>query len=249
MDFYQKIFKGQFDLARRDIKEKNVPEFDEQLFTRFFDALHGKPISEMEASSNHQEINEERSLLMGWTTALLKKDNKKLVELAENNPDNPVAQWLAGSACLRVKNRTKAQEFYQRSVDLEPKNPLFAWSFGNFYLATSPVQFHQMAKWYRNAMENGYSTSILWIIRYLDVFSVLQGTLIRSVIFIFLWVSLAVYPPTRVIWCGFYVIILFLHLEAIFAAYKLKEVYLIRWLIIRALILSIVPIAFIYLWG
>jgi len=248
MDFYQKIFKGQFDLARRDIQEKRTSEFDAQLFSHFLNAIHGKPIN-LEVSTDHQDLNGARSLLIAWITALSRKDYNVLIDLAETHRDNPVAQWLGGFACLRIKNRKKAEEFYQRSVDLEPANPLFAWSFGNFYLATSPVQFRQMAKWCRKALENGYSIDLLWIIRYLEVFNILQGSFIRSSIFICIWVGLAAFPPTRLIWGGFYVVIMFLHINAIGATFKLKDMNLFRWLIIRAIILSMVPIVFVYLWG
>lgn len=249
MDFYQKIFKGQFDSARRDIQEKRVSEFDAQLFSHFLNVIHGKPTNLEVSTDDHQDLNETRALLITWITALSGKDYNVLVDLAETHHDNPVAQWLGGFACLRTKNRKKAKDFYQRSVDLAPDNPLFAWSFGNFYLSTSPVQLRQMAKWYRKAFENGYPIDLLWIIRYLEAFNILQGSFIRNLIFICIWVGLAAFPPTRLIWGGFYVVTMFLHISAIGAAFKLKDMNLFRWLVFRAIILSVPPVAFVYIWG
>ncbi|GEM_PF-5534709 len=248
MDFYKKIFKGQFDLAQRDIEEKRTSAFDAQLFSCFLNAIHGKS-TDLEVFANREEMNDARSLLIAWITALSRNDYRDLIDLAETHRDNPVAQWLAGFACLRIRNGKKAEEFYQRCVDLEPANPLFAWSFGAFYLSTSPVRLYQMARWYRKALENGFSNDLLWVIRYLEVFNALQGSFIKTIIFICIWVGLAIYPPTRLIWGGFYVIIMLFHYNAIRATFKLQDVNLFRWLIFRAIIFSVAPMAFVFLWG
>jgi len=233
-----------------DINLNDISDDEIKLTTLALKILRGKK-QETQHDKFLSEVvrySSERALVVDLLKDVSSGNYKDLIAKGEKYQKYVLVQWLAGWAALTTKKYEIAEKFYYQAVLLQPQSYKPAWALGEYYFVIR--DYSRAIQWYYKSLSLGQDRwEFKWIVRYIELWQTLAGSLWKTTFFVLAWLALAVIGIQRAwLWVIPYLGFVGIHSITIAACWRIGDVGKMNLIALRAAILTISVAVIVWIW-